>query len=624
MKQTVIGLSGHIDHGKTALVKALTGVNTDKLKEEKKRGMTIDIGFAFLDEEITLIDVPGHEKFVKNMVSGVSSVDVALLVIAADDGVMPQTREHFEILKLLEVPLGLVIINKVDLVDKDWLDLVELDISDLIKGSFMENSSILKVSAETGEGIENLKSEIIKICSDVPKRYDRGIFRMHIDRVFSKKGHGTVVTGTVNSGKLVLGQIIEILPGYLKSKVRGLQSHSKDVVKVVMGDRAAINLQGTIKSDLSRGSQIADLGYLKSVKQIGVALKLLNSAKNPIVQNQRIRVHLGTQEVIARIALTKGKVLNQGDSVSALLRLENPIIAAYGDKFIIRTFSPVMTIGGGKVIETLIEDRWKDIKCKLEDYFNSNSLEQFIKMVEYEKTEPITLEKLRYRLGVSDDEINKWVNESNDLFWLNHRQNKWLLSSVQWQTILGYVNDFIKDYHNKNPYDSGVQKEQIRQSLQCEEVFLDIILKNMLENSLINKKGELWFDPSFKIVLNQDENLQQEKILKFLDNEGFSSSDVLQLSNNIKIDPEKIRHLIKISEREGKILRLDNKLLFTKANFLKLKTKVRLHFENNLEMTVPEFKELANTTRKYAVPLLEYFDKLKITYRDGNARKLYQ
>ncbi len=624
MKQTVIGLSGHIDHGKTALVKALTGVNTDKLKEEKKRGMTIDIGFAFLDEEITLIDVPGHEKFVKNMVSGVSSVDVALLVIAADDGVMPQTREHFEILKLLEVPLGLVIINKVDLVDKDWLDLVELDVSDLIKGSFMENSSILKVSAETGEGIENLKSEIIKICSDVPKRYDRGIFRMHIDRVFSKKGHGTVVTGTVNSGKLVLGQIIEILPGYLKSKVRGLQSHSKDVVKVVMGDRAAINLQGTIKSDLSRGSQIADLGYLKSVKQIGVALKLLNSAKNPIVQNQRIRVHLGTQEVIARIALTKGKVLNQGDSVSALLRLENPIIAAYGDKFIIRTFSPVMTIGGGKVIETLIEDRWKDIKCKLEDYFNSNSLEQFIKMVEYEKTKPITLEKLRYRLGVSDDEINKWVNESNDLFWLNHRQNKWLLSSVQWQTILGYVNDFIKDYHNKNPYDSGVQKEQIRQSLQCEEVFLDIILKNMLENSLINKKGELWFDPSFKIVLNQDENLQQEKILKFLDNEGFSSSDVLQLSNNIKIDPEKIRHLIKISEREGKILRLDNKLLFTKANFLKLKTKVRLHFENNLEMTVPEFKELANTTRKYAVPLLEYFDKLKITYRDGNARKLYQ
>jgi len=624
VKQTVIGLSGHIDHGKTALVKALTGINTDKLKEEKKRGMTIDIGFAFLDEEITLIDVPGHEKFVKNMVSGVSSVDVALLVIAADDGVMPQTREHFEILKLLEVPLGIVIINKVDLVDKDWLDLVELDISDLTQGSFMENSSVLKVSAETGEGIENLKSEIIKICSDIPERYDRGIFRMHIDRVFSKKGHGTVVTGTVNSGKLELGQKIEILPGYLKSKIRGLQSHGKDVEKLVMGDRAAINLQGTIKSDLSRGSQIADLGYLKSVKQLGVALKLLSSAKKPIVQNQRIRVHLGTQEVIARIALTKGKVLNQGDSISALLRLENPIIAAYGDRFIIRTFSPIMTIGGGKVIETLIEDRWKDIKYKLEDYFNSNSIEQFIKMVEYEKTEPITLEKLRYRLGVSDDQINNWVDESNDLFWLNHRQNKWLLTTIQWQTILGYVNDFIKDYHNKNPYDSGVQKEQIRQNLQCEEVFLDIILKNMLENSLINKKGELWFDPSFKIVLNQDESLQQEKILKFLDNEGFSSSDVLQLSNNMKIDPEKIRHLIKVAEREGKILRLDSKLLFTKANFLKLKTKVRIHFENNLDMTVSEFKELANTTRKYAVPLLEYFDKLKITYRDGNKRKLYQ
>jgi len=240
MKQTVIGLSGHIDHGKTALVKALTGVNTDSLTEEQKRGMTIDIGFAFLDENITLIDVPGHEKFVKNMMAGVSAVDVALLVVAADDGVMPQTREHFEILNLLDIPLGIVAINKIDLADKDWLELVELDIGELLQGSFMEDAPILKVSAETGDGVTQLKTTLLDLCKKVPDKQDRGIFRLHVDRVFSMKGYGTVVTGTVNSGSLKIGDTVELLPGSVKSKVRGLQSHGEEVQQVETGDRAAI------------------------------------------------------------------------------------------------------------------------------------------------------------------------------------------------------------------------------------------------------------------------------------------------------------------------------------------------------------------------------------------------
>ena len=291
MKQTVIGLSGHIDHGKTALVKALTGVNTDSLTEEQKRGMTIDIGFAFLDENITLIDVPGHEKFVKNMMAGVSTVDVALLVVAADDGVMPQTREHFEILNLLDIPLGIVAINKIDLADKDWLELVELDIGELLQGSFMEDAPILKVSAETGDGVDQLKTTLLDLCKKVPDKQDRGIFRLHVDRVFSMKGYGTVVTGTVNSGSLKIGDTVELLPGSVKSKVRGLQSHGEEVQQVETGDRAAINLQGVEIKQIERGSQIAEIGYLQSLNQMGVTLLLLGAAQKPITQNQRIRIH---------------------------------------------------------------------------------------------------------------------------------------------------------------------------------------------------------------------------------------------------------------------------------------------------------------------------------------------
>ena len=232
MKQTIIGLSGHIDHGKTALVQALTGVNTDRLAEEQKRGMTIDIGFAFLNENTTLIDVPGHEKFVKNMMAGVSSIDVALLVVAADDGVMPQTREHFEILNLLDIPLGVIALNKADLADDDWLDLVELDIAELVKDSFMENAPIIRVSATEGMGIEALRQELLTICEKAPDKQDRGIFRMHVDRAFSMKGYGTVVTGTVNSGMLKTGDTIEILPGSVRARVRGLQSHSHEVESV--------------------------------------------------------------------------------------------------------------------------------------------------------------------------------------------------------------------------------------------------------------------------------------------------------------------------------------------------------------------------------------------------------
>ena len=622
MKQTVIGLSGHIDHGKTALVKALTGVNTDSLTEEQKRGMTIDIGFAFLNENITLIDVPGHEKFVKNMMAGVSAVDVALLVVAADDGVMPQTREHFEILNLLDIPLGIVAINKIDLADKDWLELVELDIGELLQGSFMEDAPILKVSAETGDGVDQLKTTLLDLCKKVPDKQDRGIFRLHVDRVFSMKGYGTVVTGTVNSGSLKIGDTVELLPGSVKSKVRGLQSHGEEVQQVETGDRAAINLQGVEIKQIERGSQIAAIGYLQSLNQMGVTLLLLGSAQKPITQNQRIRIHLGTQEVMARVALTDGKTLQPGDDCPALLRLEQPMVAARGDKFIIRSFSPVITIGGGEVMEVLIEEKWKIVKEKLQNLYESPKSDQLIHLVQEEGAKPITPEKLQYRIGISKEQINAIVEEKEELFWLTHKQGKWLLTQNQWNELKNSIHNFLKKYHAKNPLNAGAQKEEIRQHLNCENSILEALLQSMLDDKSISQKGELFLNPNFSITLSSEDDSLQNSILNQLDQEGFTSSTLAQLSLKTGNSKEKLMQVLNVAEQQGKLLRIDGKLMFTQKNFIILREKVNQFFSNHPEMSVSEFKELAHTSRKYAVPLLEYFDKKKITYREGNIRKL--
>ena len=622
MKQTVIGLSGHIDHGKTALVKALTGVNTDSLTEEQKRGMTIDIGFAFLDENITLIDVPGHEKFVKNMMAGVSAVDVALLVVAADDGVMPQTREHFEILNLLDIPLGIVAINKIDLADKDWLELVELDIGELLQGSFMEDAPILKVSAETGDGVDQLKTTLLDLCKKVPDKQDRGIFRLHVDRVFSMKGYGTVVTGTVNSGSLKIGDTVELLPGSVKSKVRGLQSHGEEVQQVETGDRAAINLQGVEIKQIERGSQIAEIGYLQSLNQMGVTLLLLGSAQKPITQNQRIRIHLGTQEVMARVALTDGKTLQPGDDCPALLRLEQPMVAARGDKFIIRSFSPVITIGGGEVMEVLIEEKWKIVKEKLQNLYESPKSDQLIHLVQEEGAKPITPEKLQYRIGISKEQINAIVEEKEQLFWLTHKQGKWLLTQNQWNELKNSIHNFLKKYHAKNPLNAGAQKEEIRQHLSCENSILEALMQSMLDDKSISQKGKLFLNPNFSITLSSEDDSLQNSILNQLDQEGFTSSTLAQLSLKTGNSKEKLMQVLNVAEQQGKLLRIDGKLMFTQKNFIILREKVNQFFSNHPEMSVSEFKELAHTSRKYAVPLLEYFDKKKITYREGNIRKL--
>ena len=624
MKQTVIGLAGHIDHGKTALVKALTGINTDYLSEEKKRGMTIDIGFAFLSDNITLIDVPGHEKFVKNMMAGVSSIDIALLVVAADDGIMPQTREHFEILNLLNIPKTVIAINKVDLADADWLELIELDLIEMCKGTFMEDSPIVRVSAEKELGINELRKILIEQSELATEKNDRGIFRQNVDRVFSKKGYGTVVTGTVNSGKLKVGEKVEIIPGGKMAKVRNLQSHGKEVSLVQLGDRAAINLKGMEKNDIKRGDQLATPGFFKSVEQIGVKINLLGSCKGPMLQNQRIRIHIGTRESMARIALINKKKLDPGDECSALIRFESSMVASKGDKFIIRSYSPVLTIGGGTVLENHIEEKWRIVKDKIQKLFEQNELQQFVQLVEQEGANPLTLQKLQIRLGISEDKIHEWIKNEEKIFWLSHKNGKWVLSHQQWALLIKNLKDHLMNFHKKNPLKSGAQKEELRQQMKCDDAILEVLLQSMLKDGTVIQKGKNWLLSSFSIKLNQEDLIIQTNILNLLDREGFTSSSLEQLSKKMDFSKDKIIRVLNVAEQEGKLLRIDGNLMFTKQNFIVLKDKVLHHFISNDILSIPEFKELAQTSRKYAVPLLEYFDKKKITYRDGNSRKLFK
>ena len=621
MNQTVIGLSGHIDHGKTTLVQALTGINTDSLIEEQRRGMTIDIGFAFLNENITLIDVPGHEKFIKNMMAGVASIDLAILVIAADDGVMPQTREHFEILNLLNIPQGIIVINKTDLADEDWIEMVELEISEMVEGSFMKNSPIIKVSSIKNIGIDILKSKIIEYSKNTPQKYDRGIFRMHIDRSFTMKGYGTVVTGTVNSGSIKKGDNIEILPGNIIAKVRGLQSHGRDVASISLGDRAAINLQGIDKINIIRGSQISEPDYLQSILKVAVSIHLLSTEKKILLQNHRIRVHLGTQEVMARVAFTSNKRLIPGESAAAVLRLESPLVAARGDKFIIRSYSPVVTIGGGEVLDILIDNKWTIVRDKIEELYNKPKSQQITKLVEQSGSSPLTFKELKVRLSLSDDKIKSLIESNKKLVWKKYKQNIWLVTIEQLKELKEKTQNLLKYFHESNPNEIGLKKEKIRQQLQSNDSFVDCLLYDMELEKLILKSNDFWSHINFKLELDSKDDALQLDVLSILESEGFISSNLVELSNKSGYPKQKIMDILKVSEKQGKILRIEGNLVFTYSNFLALKNKVKKHFKINSNMSISEFKEMAETTRKYAVPLLEYFDKIKITYRDGNTRR---
>jgi len=606
--QIVVGTAGHIDHGKTALVKALTGTDTDRLAEEKARGMTIDLGFAYLNQSITIIDVPGHEKFIRNMVAGVSTIHIALLVIAADDGIMPQTKEHLHILKLLGVKQGIIALTKTDLADDhDWIDLIELEIQDLVADTFLKDAPIVRTSIETGEGTETLKQTILTQSKNIETVLDRGFFHLPVDRVFSKKGFGSVVTGTVLSGKTKIGSDLEIIPGNQKAKVRGIQTHGTETSSVKMGDRAAINLAGTDLNELYRGTVIADPYWVNSTKKLIAHVTLIEDTRWKLKNRQRVHLHLGTAEVVARAMMQDP--LEAGQSGNALFYLEKPIAALMDERFIIRSLSPMETIGGCVVLDSNPMPIRKELKLWTASLQESSS-ERFKQFVSQYWKSPKSLGNWARHFQTTESQVKSWI-KSEEI----KNEKGFLFTSEKRDESMEYIREVLTQFHKDNPYKKSLSQDRLKDATHFSTNWLSYILDYM-GDELINVEGGFALK-SHSVVLS-DSDASLAKILEDSVKQagyGILNSKELSLEN-----PKITLEILYILKGEGKIIEVGRGLWIHGDVLDKLKDDLCLFFTANPQLNVSDFKTITNTTRKSAIPLLEYCDKHGLTERVGNSR----
>tara|TARA_B100000315_G_C14595353_1_gene598697 strand:+ start:4863 stop:6752 length:1890 start_codon:yes stop_codon:yes gene_type:complete len=627
MSQIVIGMAGHIDHGKTALVKELTGVDTDRLPDEKARGMTIDLGFAFLTEDITIIDVPGHEKFIRNMVAGVSTVDIALVAIAADDGIMPQTKEHVEILNLLNIKHGCIVITKVDLVeDPEWLDLMESDISDFTKGTFLENAPMVRVSSTKGEGINELKELLINLSAKVETRKDRGFFRLYVDRVFPKKGFGTIITGTVNSGSLKKGDEVTVVPGDFSAKVRGVQSHGKDVPSVKIGDRAAINLAAVEKDQIKRGTQLSEKGILKSTGQFIANLKLLKSSPWALKNGHRVRIHVGTDEVMGRIyssAEAKGIILEPDGGCTAFVRLEKPAAMAIDDPVIVRSYSPMVTIGGGNVLDVNPPRKWESSKVWLEklDKTKESPKDRLTASIEAHANSPMTVEEWSKNWYLTKEKILKIFEEINITTFGNKNNPTVTLPKIteaQKQHLLENVEKFHKD----QPYRQGIAKDTLKHQLGFSDVLFSFLISELEEKGDFTVSDGRIKLASFQVKLSDDMDELSAKIVKRFKSENNLPLLTKELSAALNITPSLALEILHVMKNENQVIEVERNFWILADYMETIKKRISDYFDTHQAMSVGDFKTLTKASRKHAIPLLEYLDNQEFTRRDGDKRIL--
>ena len=606
--QIVVGTAGHIDHGKTALVKALTGTDTDRLAEEKARGMTIDLGFAYLDQSITIIDVPGHEKFIRNMVAGVSTVHIALMVIAVDDGIMPQTKEHLHILKLLGVKHGIIALTKTDIPDdKDWIDLVELEIQDLVADTFLKDAPIIRTSTETGEGIGELKSVIVELSKSIEAGLDRGFFHLPVDRVFSKTGFGSVVTGTVLSGKTKTGTELEIIPGNQKAKVRGLQTHGTDTKSVKMGDRAAINLAGTELEDLHRGTIIAEPNRVKATEKLLAHVTMVPDTKWKLKNRQRVHLHLGTAEVMAKVVLPSPLEANQSGNV--LFLLKKPVAALMDERFIIRSFSPMETIGGCVVLDSNPTQFRKALRIWA-DKLEKTSSKRFLQFVSEFWKSPQSLGNWSRQFHTHESQIKDWVKS------LNIRNEKGLLFRADsFEKSSTLIRQILTTFHEENPYKKSLSKDRLQDNTSFSGHWLSFILESM-RDELITVEGGYALK-SHSVVLSDADAALAKKI------EATVKTAQFDLPSAKTIHPENEKkglEVLHILKDEEKVLDVARGMWIHVEVLNKLKDDLSAYFASNNAMKVADFKSMTSTSRKTAIPLLEYCDEHGLTERDGDLR----
>ena len=608
----VIGTAGHIDHGKTSLVKAITGTNTDRLIDEKNRGMTIDLGFAFLNDNTTIIDMPGHEKFVRNMVAGVSNIHIALLVVAVDDGIMPQTIEHLQILKILNISSCIVALTKIDLIqDKEWIDLVEQEVRGITSDSF-ENIEIIRTSVETNQGINQLKNLLSKQIISKSDILRNDIFRLHVDRSFSMMGFGTVVTGTVLSGSLSKGDKVFALPDNISTKVRGIQSHGKEVDSVQIGDRAAINLSHIELNKVSRGSQITSSSTIVSVNQFIAKISITNQSVKRFKHRQRVRIHLGTAEVFARIYLIGHKTLDYNISKNVLVKMEKNICVFQEDLFVIRSYSPITTLGGGIVLTNLMIKNlpfksWvplleRDTKKRLNQLINY-SMPKLIK--EWSSITQIHI-----------DIIYKWIEE----LYLITSENGYVFSQNMKNSDMKKIIEILGDFHRNNPLRSGMVPDVLKQKSGIEEGWFFEILSIIEKQGYIKRVGSEYALISHKTKISDEVVQFYKRIEKKLINNSFIPISTKQISEQFDLSEKKSLEILHYLRNQKKLVKVDVDLWMHSENVDKLYLLNKNHFKSNNELDVSSFKIYTGLTRKFAIPILEFCDKQGWTLRNGNLR----
>ncbi len=631
-RHIVVGTAGHIDHGKSALIKALTGYDPDRLKEEKERGMTTDLGFAFLGNDVTIIDVPGHEKFVRHMVAGASTIDFVMFVIAADDGPMPQTIEHLEVLKLLEIKKGIIVITKKDLVEDDWLILVTKDIKKLMIGSFLENAPIVAVSNTTGEGIDNLKKILDELIAQTQAKKDRGIFRLPIDRCFTIKGFGTVVAGTVFSGKIDVGDTLELLPHNKKVKVRGIQVHNEKVGQATTGFRAAINIVGAEKDEIKRGDILTQPGYYEPSNFLNVSLYLLKLAEKPLKNLTRLRIHLGTKEILGRIVLLDKKILQPGDKAMAQFRLEKPAVSDVGDRYVIRTYSPQTTIGGGSVIEPKAT-KAKGFDEKLIEHLQKVETGDTVTMIEENLLAnfevPQKIDEIAYDLNIPPGEvqaiIDKMISENKAIL-LDKTRGLYYLQS-NFGKLNAKILDVLTNYHKTNPTDIGIPKLELLKNISkaMDKSLMNYALDKMSEQKSIKTSDDNKISLfGFKVTLDKELDAAIRKIEGlYLDAAYKPPSYDAVLEQNLG-DEKTIKRAHRYMIDSGSLISVGESIVFHHKYVAEAKENLIEYLKKNKEIRISQFRDLLGASRKYVLPLLIYFDTHDITIKRGDVRILGQ
>jgi selenocysteine-specific elongation factor len=634
----VIGTAGHVDHGKSTLVEALTGIHPDRLKEEREREMTIDLGFAWMElpsgEEVGIVDVPGHRDFIENMLAGVGGIDAVLFVIAADEGVMPQTREHLAILDILQITGGVVALTKIDLIQPDevgevgWLELVEEEISQVTKGTILENAPLVRVSARERIGLEDLRKAIDVCLSGRPSRPDLQKPRLPVDRIFTISGFGTVVTGTLSDGTLNVGDELEILPAGVRGRVRGLQTHKRKQLSAFPGSRTAINISGVNTDQVQRGDVISRPGIFRPTRRLDVHFRLLPEVRSSILHNTEVKFFIGSKEVVARVRLLGTDEIEPGQEGWMQLEIREPVVAVRGDRFILRRPSPGETLGGGSVVDPHPKGRHKRFRngllVRLESLSKGTPADIIFQAALSAGAAPV--KEIVARSNIELNQANQALHEllnSDKLLLLEDSalnitasSNALVIADSTWDGIFRQIFDEIERFHRENPLRKGMPREELKSRMKLSPRVFNTVLDRLVNNGTVDESGPLVLKPGHQVIFSQNQLNAVKKMMSTFESTPYAPPSIKEIKN--VLDDDVYYALVDM----GTLIAVSDEVVFRKTEYDRMIAEIRGLLQKQGEITAAQVRDYFNTSRRYVLALLEHLDAIGITVRDGDVRKL--